>query len=95
MREMQIIGKEINSPEELHEMFYRELDLPDYYGANLDALYDVLTESSEEISIELSMEDIENEAMKVYLEKVWRVLCDAAEENFNLEVTRIDDENEY
>lgn len=35
---------EIRSVRELHACLKRELDLPDYYGNNLDALYDVLTE---------------------------------------------------
>jgi ribonuclease inhibitor len=34
--------------EKLHARLKRSLHLPDYYGANLDALYDVLTEGGEE-----------------------------------------------
>ncbi len=29
---------------EIHEVLMRDLDLPDYYGCNLDALYDCLTD---------------------------------------------------
>ena len=36
--------KEVNTKEEFHKTLARELPLPDYYGENLDALYDVLTE---------------------------------------------------
>ena len=39
--------KDINSKSELHKLLSRELPLPDYYGSNLDALYDVLTEEGE------------------------------------------------
>lgn len=91
MREMQIIGREIGSVEELHEMFYRELDLPDYYGANLDALYDVLTDISEETYIEMTLEGMDDEQLERYMERVWRVLCDAADENLYLEIRRTED----
>ena len=39
--------KNVTSKEELHTTLSRELPLPDYYGNNLDALYDVLTEEGE------------------------------------------------
>ena len=35
---------EVSTKEEFHKALIRELPLPDYYGENLDALYDVLTE---------------------------------------------------
>lgn len=91
MLEMQIIGREISSVEELHEKFERELELPDYYGANLDALYDVLTEMGEETSIEFSLKGMEEGPLKSYMEKVWRVLCDAADENLYLEIKRTEE----
>ena len=37
-----------DSIEKLNARLNRSLHLPDYYGANLDALYDVLTEGGEE-----------------------------------------------
>lgn len=36
----------VDSIEKLHARLKRALGLPDYYGANLDALYDVLTEGA-------------------------------------------------
>lgn len=33
--------------DELHELLKNELELPCYYGGNLDALYDLLTEYGE------------------------------------------------
>ena len=35
---------EIYNKEELQDLLVKELPLPDYYGKNLDALYDVLGE---------------------------------------------------
>ena len=38
-----IEGKKIASPEEFHDAIAAALDFPDYYGRNLDALWDCLT----------------------------------------------------
>ena len=34
----------ITTKEELHDLLAEDLSLPDYYGRNLDALYDCLTQ---------------------------------------------------
>ncbi len=36
--------EECYSPDDIHSMLAQELQFPEYYGYNLDALYDVLTE---------------------------------------------------
>ena len=37
---------ELETPADLHEIIKLKLDLPEYYGRNLDALHDVLTSVS-------------------------------------------------
>ena len=37
----------------IHELLARELSFPAYYGKNLDALYDCLTEVQEDVEIEV------------------------------------------
>lgn len=39
---VEINGKTIKSREELHKKMAKDLNFPTYYGANLDALYEVL-----------------------------------------------------
>ena len=39
--------KGVITRDELHEKLAKELPLPDYYGHNLDALYDVFTEQAD------------------------------------------------
>ena len=34
----------VTSPFEIHEILKRDLEFPDYYGGNLDALWDCLTD---------------------------------------------------
>ena len=38
-----IQGQEIRTVNDFHRIMKRELELPDYYGNNLDALWDCLT----------------------------------------------------
>ncbi|RAP47536.1 MAG: ribonuclease inhibitor [Methanosphaera sp. rholeuAM6] len=51
MKHITLNGKKIKK--ESHEYLIRKLDLPDYYGRNLDALYDCLTDIGVETEIKL------------------------------------------
>jgi len=58
-----------------------QLELPEYYGGNLDALHDCLTEFSEmEIIIEM------NGAESFYLNRLIHVFEDSAEDNATLKL---------
>ncbi|MCR5671101.1 MAG: barstar family protein [Butyrivibrio sp.] len=43
--------KNVKSKQGLFEVIGKEMELPEHFGDNLDAFYDVLTESSEERNI--------------------------------------------
>jgi len=43
MKKVQLDGAACRSQEELHDQLKKVLHLPDYYGKNLDALWDCLT----------------------------------------------------
>ncbi len=53
-----IDGRSLTSPAALHDVLKSELHFPDYYGRNLSALHDVLTDIREPlcIAIESSVE---------------------------------------
>ena len=51
MRRVILDGRQIRSRDALHDYLAQALELPSYYGANLDALHDVLTELSEETEL--------------------------------------------
>ena len=56
-----------------------EISLPDYYGNNLDALYDVLTEQGEPWDIEIVFMNETEERLGAYLLTMKR-MCEAVEE---------------
>lgn len=61
MAEIILDGLELQSLEEVHDRFARALDLPEWYGRNLDALFDCLTERSEPVTVRLlHQEDLED-----------------------------------
>ena len=44
-------GEKIISNADLHECFAAALDFPEYYGKNLDALHDALTDITEPVTV--------------------------------------------
>lgn len=81
MTEFVIDLKDVYLPDELHERIAQILPVPDYYGANLDALHDVLTEQSEGWVIVFSSASVPETTMEKYMQKLRRMCAAAAEEN--------------
>ena len=71
----------------VHNHLVERLDLPSYYGRNLDALYDVLTELGEETQIVLRDPGDVVKQLGKYGEALLNVMQEAAEENPKLSVT--------
>lgn len=86
MKELSIVSSEFYTPEDLQEYIRTELDFPDYYGENLSAFYDCLTESTEALLLEFDLDSFDNEEIKNYIKKVLKVCEDAVEENELLEL---------
>ena len=53
MKEITIDCSPLRSPKELHRVLAEKLEFPEYYGNNLDALYDCLTELGEDTHLTL------------------------------------------
>ena len=90
MHSVVIYGADYDSVEEIHRTLAEALDFPGYYGKNLDALYDVLTDRDQLTSITVDLSDITDEHILRYLERMIDVICDAANENENVELEIIE-----
>ena len=53
MKQLILDFKDFENRREVHEYIARMLEFPDYYGHNLDALFDVLSVYHEELSVYL------------------------------------------
>ena len=70
----------------LHRAFADALSFPDHYGNNLDALYDCLTDISEETRIRLVNWADAEKNLDNYARATKRAILDAAIQNPNLTV---------
>ena len=80
MMEFVLDGSAVSSRGDLHEALARGLALPDWYGGNLDALFDCLTDL-EETTFRITGTEALEAALGPYAERFFRVLRDAAAEN--------------
>ena len=78
-------GNDITNREQLHDALSEALELPEWYGRSLAALYDCLTDLSVPTTIH-----VENWPEEDYMQRALAVLRDAAEENELLQV-RLED----
>ena len=87
MTELVINGSLIADKDALHDLMARELALPEWYGRNLDALFDCLTDLTEDLTISL----IDATALEANLGRYGvgfqKMLKDAAAENPHIHVT--------
>ena len=79
-------GGAFESAAQLHETLARELRFPDWYGGNLDALFDCLTDLREDTVICLKNPHGMEQRLGAFGGRVLRVLRDAAAENPRLRV---------
>ena len=78
-----IDGKRMTSVEETHRYLYRSLHLPPYYGHNLDALHDCLTDLGSDTWIILINGDILDENLGKYAGKLRRVFLESCNGPFS------------
>lgn len=81
MKEIVIDGSAVRSVEDFHALLKEELALPHWYGNNLDALFDVLTDFHEEVSLTLLRSEALCQTLGSIYPRLVRMLSDAAEEN--------------
>ena len=72
-----------NTKKELPGYLKKKLKFPDYYGENLDALFDCLTDISTDTAVDIRY-DAENEFQKTVL----KVFSDAVSQNTHLAIIK-------
>lgn len=87
MKKILIDCTKITSPGVLHETLARELCFPEWYGNNLDALADCLSEICEETELVLLHWQALDDRLGDYAGKAVFVCHSISEENPNLRVT--------
>ena len=72
-------AKKMLEKEKMHEYFAKKFDLPEYYGKNLDALFDSLCEINEPMLIKLKNENSLDDDTKESLTRLFRDVCNENE----------------
>ena len=91
MRYVILDGAEIGDMSDVHAAFAAALEFPDWYGGNLDALHDLLTEPREVIVL-LRDQALLREALGGKYDALMCLLHDAAAENPKLILLEEEDE---
>ena len=69
--------------EELHSYLKKKMKFPDYYGENLDALFDCFTDISTDTAVDIKY-DVDNELQRAVL----AVFSDAVSQNTHLAIIK-------
>ncbi len=86
MKEIIIDGAAVNTREELHRALAEGLGFPEYYGNNLDALKDCLTDVFEETHITVLNAAALEDSLGEYFGRLKRALTDADAESDRISV---------
>ena len=87
MRKITLDIEKMRSLPMLHKYLHTVLALPEYYGANLDALYDCLTEIAEPTELVVPKKVADEAYLGWYGQQFLQVLQDAAAANDALTIT--------
>ena len=77
-------GCKIEKLADVHRVFAEELAFPEWYGRNLDALFDLLTETREETGVIVVNAERMSTRLGGRYDRLMRVLRDAQRENPHL-----------
>ena len=79
MKSVSLDAKKMVEKEKMHEYFAKKFVLPEYYGKNLDALFDCLCEINEPTLIKLKNEKFLDDSAKESLAQLFRDVCNENE----------------
>lgn len=83
---IELDGRQMTDRESAHCYLQQQLALPEYYGRNLDALYDLLTERQESTTIIVRNRSELERHLGSYGQALMKALYDGARENPRLQI---------
>lgn len=81
MKNITLSAKKMRTKNQAHAYIKEEMGFPEYYGENLDALWDLLTSEREEVEIVLTDSHLLEKNLGEYGEKLLETFVQAGEEN--------------
>ena len=87
MQKVILDGRNMTDKAATQEYLKEQFRFPEYYGRNLDALYDCLTEIEVETEIQIEHKKQIAEYLGDYVEALVDTIRDAVQENPNLQLT--------
>jgi ribonuclease inhibitor len=81
MRMVKLDGERMRTIEEAHAYIASELGFPEYYGGNLDALWDELSTMSEPCHIRIQQVNSARVLLGEYGDRLMDTFLDASEDN--------------
>lgn len=84
MIQIELNGKNMRTKKETHKYLKEQLNGPEYYGENLDALWDILSSHSKPININIRNKDELIKNLGDYGYSIISVFQDAEKENINI-----------
>ena len=89
MKEIHLDAHSMKTPQEAHRYLKKVLSFPDYYGENLDALYDCLGDIAEALTIYVPSQLAQVEYLGSCGQTMLHIFDLAAQENKYLTVKKI------
>ncbi len=89
MKTICIDGCQVTSRSQAHAYLKTQLQLPDYYGRNLDALYDCLLDIGEQTQLTILHWDVCTTVLGEYAQRLLNVMVQATEENSVLSIIMV------
>ena len=86
---VELNGSVLHTKDALHDRLADALQLPAYYGRNLDALYDLLTERNVPLEIVFAYSEDMKKMMGAYGSTLLHTMLEAENDNIALTVTVI------
>jgi RNAse (barnase) inhibitor barstar len=85
-RKIELVAEEIDNRRRMHAFFSEKITVPEYFGANLDALNDVLSEYDEDVTFVLTRENTRRISREEYAWKVVMIIARCSQENPHIQI---------